>query len=155
MFHRIGNDGTRYAGKNGAGIIFTDGKQVLLLKRAKGDHKESWGQPGGGVEAGETTIDAAIREAKEECGNFSGYRVADFEEKDGIHRWTTYLYKVAGPFNCNLSDEHSAYQWYNLDQLKSVNLHPQFKKNLPAYLRMISRKIPPVGTFKEWLKTQS
>jgi 8-oxo-dGTP pyrophosphatase MutT (NUDIX family) len=150
MFHRIGKDGTRYSGKRGAGILFTDGKQVLLLKRLKGDHKETWGQPGGGVEQGETPIDAAIRESQEECGNFDGYRVADFEEKDGIHRWTTYLYKVSKPFNCELSEEHSDYKWFDIDKLKSVNLHPQFKKNLPAYLRMIERKIQSLGSFKEF-----
>jgi len=154
MFHRIGKDGTRYAGKMGAGILFTDGKQVLLLKRADGDHQGTWGQPGGEVEPGETTVDAAIREAQEECGNFNGYRVGEFEEKDGLHRWTTYLYKVPGPFPCKLSKEHSEYKWIDIDKLRSENLHPKFKQNLPAYLKLIGRKFKVIGSFKEWLASQ-
>jgi 8-oxo-dGTP diphosphatase len=151
MFHRIGKDGTSYAGKLGAGIIFTDGKQLLLLKRADGDHRGKWGQPGGEVEPGETAIDAAIREAQEECGNFDGYRIGEFEEKDGLHRWTTFLYKIKKPFACALSKEHSAFKWFDLDKLKSADLHPKFKENLPAYLKMINRKFQSLGSFKEWL----
>jgi len=155
MFHRIGKDGTKYAGKIGAGILFTDGKQILLLKRAAGDHKGTWGQPGGQADPGETTIDAAVREAQEECGNFEGYRVGEFEEKDGLHRWTTFLYKVPAPFSCRLSKEHSAFKWFDIDKkLESSNLHPQFKKNLPAYLRMIGKKFQSIGSFKEWLNSK-
>ena len=41
QYHHIGKDGKKYWGKAGAGILFTDGKKVLLLKRAeKGDHFE-------------------------------------------------------------------------------------------------------------------
>ncbi len=49
-YHRIGKDGAKYKGKRGAGILFTDGKQILLLKRSEGsDNPGTWGLPGGGA----------------------------------------------------------------------------------------------------------
>ena len=48
--------------KKSAGIFYTDGKQVLLLKKRKGKSKNSWGLPGGGIEKGESALDAAKRE---------------------------------------------------------------------------------------------
>lgn len=140
MYHRIGKNGERYSGKKGAGILYTDGKKILLLKRADGDHKDTWGLPGGHVEDGESNIDAAIRESQEECGRIEGYRVAEFEEKDGLHRWVTYLYRIKSPFTCSLSKEHSAWKWFDLDKLKYVDLHPKLKENLGAYIKLIHKK---------------
>lgn len=152
MHHRIGKEGHKYAGKRGAGIIFTDGKQILLLQRANGEDKDTWGQPGGQVEDGETSIDAAIREAQEECGNFEGCRIGEFEEIDGLHRWMTYIYKIKQPFDCKLSNEHKAWKWFNFHELKYVDLHPKFKENLHAYLKLIHRKFESPPTFREWLE---
>ena len=152
MQHRIGNQGRKYSGKRGAGIIFTDGNKILLLKRAEGDHTGSWGQPGGKAKEGETNIDTAIRESKEECGNFEGYRIAEFEEKDGLHRWTTYIYRIKQPFDCKLSKEHSDWKWYDIDKLKYVDLHPKFRENVGAYIKLIKKKFGNFKTFHEWLQ---
>jgi 8-oxo-dGTP pyrophosphatase MutT (NUDIX family) len=46
-------------------VIKSDKGNVLL---AKPDYKKSWQLPGGGVEAGESPEEAAVREAKEELG---------------------------------------------------------------------------------------
>ncbi len=150
-YYRIGKNGGARFGKKGAGILFTDGKKVLLLKRADGDHQNTWGQPGGKVEDGETYIDAATRESKEECGQVKGNRIAEFEEKDGLHRWTTFIYFVEKPFKCTLSKEHKMWKWFNLDDLEHINLHPKFKENLDAYLRLIKNKINVFKSFKEWI----
>ena len=152
QYHRIGADGGCRFGNRGAGILFTDGKKVLLLKRAApGDHPNTWGQPGGKVEIGETYIDAAIREAKEECGKVKGHRIAQFEEKDGLHRWMTYIYVVEKPFECELSDEHKMWKWYDLDRLDNVNLHPKFKENMDDYIRLIRKKLNLLKPFREWI----
>src|ERR1700744_1780993 len=54
-----------------AGVIFVapDG-DVLLLRRAaeEKNYGGHWGLPGGGGEEGESALDAAIRECKEEMG---------------------------------------------------------------------------------------
>lgn len=151
-YHRIGKDGAKYYGERGAGILFTNGKKVLLLKRADGDHQDTWGQPGGKVEPGETTIDAAVREAKEECGVVTGSRIAQFEEKDGGHQWDTFIYKVDKPFKCRLSNEHSKWKWFTFDELDNVNLHPKLKENIALYVRAIRRSQKDYQTFEEWVK---
>jgi 8-oxo-dGTP diphosphatase len=48
-------------------VIVQDGK-LVLVKRGVEPGKGKWSIPGGAVELGEGVRDAAIREAKEECG---------------------------------------------------------------------------------------
>lgn len=56
-----------------AGILFVVGNSALFLRRnAAGDHPGEWCVPGGKVEAGESILSAAIREAHEECGQLVG-----------------------------------------------------------------------------------
>jgi len=151
MYRRLGKNGHRYWGKKGAGIIFTDGKHILLLKRSEGDEKDTWGIPGGSLEEGELDIDGAIREAKEECGNFEGQRVGKFEEIDGTHRWSTFIYRIDKPFKCELSNEHSDWDWFEFDELENLSLHSKFHKNWPSYLKLIKRRFKGFQTFKEWI----
>lgn len=149
MHHRIGKNGDLYKGKKGAGIIFTDGKKVLLLKRSASDshHAGKWGIPGGKVESGETSIDGATRESKEECGNLEGTRFDSLVRKDGSFTWTTYFYKINAPFDCKLSKEHDDYEWVNIEDVDRKNLHPKFKEEWTS----CKKRIPQGSSFKEWL----
>lgn len=47
-------------------LIFNDKKEFILIKRKNNPYKDCWAFPGGFVDYGETTEDAAVREAKEE-----------------------------------------------------------------------------------------
>ncbi|SFJ26530.1 ADP-ribose pyrophosphatase YjhB, NUDIX family [Halobacillus dabanensis] len=47
-----------------ATIILNENKEILLIKGPK----RGWEMPGGQVEEGESLKEAAVREAKEECG---------------------------------------------------------------------------------------
>lgn len=155
MWKRLGKDGGRYWGSSGAGIFYTDGKKVLLLKRSdKGDGAKTWGLPGGKIEEGESAIDAAKRESKEECGKVSGQRIGDLEEKDGLHNWTTYFFRVDKPFKCKLSDEHTEYKWINIEDIFELDLHPKFSDNLDRHLKAL-RSFTKKGSlnFKEWLES--
>jgi len=42
--------------------------RVILVQRSKEPRKGAWGFPGGHVETGETPVEAAVRELKEETG---------------------------------------------------------------------------------------
>ena len=151
MWKRIGKNGNKYWGNKGAGIFFTDGKKVLLLKRAeKSDSYGPWGLPGGKVEEGETLIDAARRESKEECGKVKGQRFEDLKETDGQHNWTTFFFKIQKPFSCKLSNEHSDWKWFDINELDKINLHPKLKENLDRHLKIVKKYFSNL-TFKEWL----
>lgn len=52
----------------GVGVLIRDGDRYLIVKRAAEPDAGLWSIPGGLVEVGEGTKDAAIREAKEETG---------------------------------------------------------------------------------------
>ncbi len=50
------------------GVVIIRGEQVLLIRRGKPPNQGGWSLPGGGIEVGETTRDAARRELREELG---------------------------------------------------------------------------------------
>ena len=143
MYYHIGQGGRRYWGDKGAGILFTDGEKILLLKRANegaADYGGTWGIPGGKTEKGESPIDTAIRETKEEAGVVEGTRFAQFDERDGRHVFTVFLYKIRSPFDVKLSTEHIDSEWISLEDLKKYRLHPKFEAHLPYYMKAIQRK---------------
>lgn len=121
-----------------AGILFLADDEILLLKRADDDqnHPTAWDLPGGTADAGETAREAAIREAREECGisaDFDQYidaleKIDYTKNKDS--NYTTFMLKVS-KFKPKLSDEHSDYGWFKLDQLPQ-NIHPSLHITLDA-----------------------
>lgn len=48
-------------------IIMNDAEEILMV-RQQHEGKDIWMVPGGGIEEGENSIEAAVREAKEETG---------------------------------------------------------------------------------------
>ncbi len=52
----------------GAIAVVRRGQEVLLAQRSKGGYIGRWGFPGGHVERGETVVEAAMRELREETG---------------------------------------------------------------------------------------
>lgn len=52
----------------GAIAVVCHQDRVILVQRSKEPRKGAWGFPGGHVEAGETPVEAAVRELKEETG---------------------------------------------------------------------------------------
>lgn len=156
QFHRIGKDGKKYWGKMGAGIIFTDGEQILLLKRSdNSDYAAYWSIPGGKAKKDELPLDCARRESKEECGYNNGQRFAHFHTKDGAHSFHTYLFSVDKPFDVKLSNEHSDFKWVPLNEVSSMKLHPAFAESWPSHLKAIRKKFVNKNSFAEWLVIRS
>ncbi len=152
QYHRIGKDGRKYWGKAGAGIIYTDGKRVLLLKRAEsGDNKGKWTVPGGKVEEGESLIDAARRESKEECGFAGGSMFGHYDDADHRHHFHTFFYEVQKPFQCRLSHEHSDYQWVDISDVDDRELHPRLAKCWPYFKAKIKKHFMLSTGFSEWI----
>lgn len=147
---RIGAGGSNVKSKKGAGIIFTDGKSMLLLKRSEDcDHPETWAPPGGGNKNNETDIRTAIRETHEECGIEStpGYRFNSLTTKNGHHKFATFFYYVDKPFDVKLSHEHTESKWVDFSAISDMDLHPKFKEHLAEYLKIIRKKLT---NFNEW-----
>lgn len=80
--------------KTGAGILYTDGKTVLLLYRSEyvKAHSFTWAPTGGSIEDGEDLLEAAKRESLEEIGVFKGKQIAEFPQdkfamfrQNGLH----------------------------------------------------------------------
>jgi len=138
--------------KKAAGIFFTDGKKVLLLKRAEnGPNKGTWCLPGGHVEKGESFLEGAIRESKEECGKCLGTKFEKLKEESETYYWTSFFFKISKPFNCKLSKEHSDWHWFDFDELNKINLHPKLKNNLDKHLDIVKKYFSKKLNFKEWL----
>ena len=136
--------------KKAAGIMFTDGKSILLMKRNDGDHVGTWGIPGGKAKEGETEIGNATRETKEETGltSMPGQRFGSFERKNSNFKYTTFFYHVSKPFEIKLNKEHSEYKWVSFSDLNTINLHPKLKKDMSDNLYKIKKK---VHSFAEWV----
>ena len=119
-----------------AGVIIIDDSKVLLLYR-RSDH---WGSlaeyyvvPGGGVEAGETDEQAAIRELKEEAGlNIElNQKILEFENKNQMEIFFT-CKSYTGVIEMNAEERskisennYTELRWIDLNEISSLPLVPQ------------------------------
>lgn len=111
--------------------------KVLVQERVK-----SWtglSFPGGHVEAGESFVDSAIREIKEETGleirNLKACGVIHWANKDTLDRYIVYLYKTSDFSGELLSEtEEGKVFWIAPDELKAQNLSNNFGNYLPMFL---------------------
>ena len=111
----------------GAGLLIMrpeDGL-VLLVRRAPGMTYEGfWSVPGGGVEEGETELEAALRETEEEVCAVPGLEVVDEEPSwDSPGPWFAFVtfVGVIGPgheeWEPRLDFEHDAWKWVHPERL--------------------------------------
>jgi 8-oxo-dGTP pyrophosphatase MutT (NUDIX family) len=132
--------------KKAAGIVFTDGRSILLLKRTG---EGTWALPGGKAHQGETDLENAVRETKEETGlvKIPGVKFDMITKKEDNVRFVAFFYLVDDQFKVRLSKEHTASKWVPFGDLNKISLLPPLKKALPEYMIKIRRK---AKRFCEW-----
>lgn len=102
---------------NVAFIVYTDDEKILWLRRTKDN---SWGFPGGHVEEGESPIEGAIRESKEEICYVPNSGLSLIHEDGNVRLYTC----NDGYFEPSLNDEHDAFLWATIEDAPE----PLFKK---------------------------
>ena len=101
-------------------VICNEAGQVLLLKANYAD--QAWGLPGGALDMGETIHQALLRECLEELAC-----EVQIEYLSGVYFHAAvsshaFIFKchLAASAEISLSDEHTAYAWFDLEQLSKV-----------------------------------
>ena len=120
-----------------AGVIVWSGDEILLIQRIKGD-RQYWVIPGGGIDKGETSLEAACRELREELelvvqqdqlrlicqitsqGNDETYYQIEIEKKEFV---------IHGEEK-ERSNEKNVYipTWIRKDELQELDLKPEEMK---------------------------
>ncbi len=120
-----------------AGVIVCSGDEILLIQRIKGD-RQYWVIPGGGIDEGETSLEAACRELREELelvvqpdqlrlicqitsqGNDETYYKIEIEKKEFV---------IHGEEK-ERSNENNVYipTWIRKDELQELDLKPEEMK---------------------------
>lgn len=131
--------GKEFVGKDeavkAAGTAFVDPDgYALFLRRGKGgDHAGEWCFPGGGIEDGEESAQAARREASEEIGLVPDGELSDFSHlvsDEGVD-FATFRQEVGARFKPTLNDEHDDYIWAPMDSPPEP-IHPGVKAALES-----------------------
>ncbi|MFC9431645.1 NUDIX domain-containing protein [Streptomyces sp. NPDC056987] len=111
-----------------ADVVLLAAGQVLLILRGWDPYEGCWALPGGHVDRGETSLEAAARELKEETG--IGVGVADLRQvgaydapgRDPRGRYVTVAYTatLASPVPPAAGDDATAARWWPLNALPNL-----------------------------------
>lgn len=145
-----------------AGIILyrstPEGRKFLIIRSSRDEStiakgktvKEFWDFPKGRLEAGETGITAAEREAKEEVGIDNFILAPDFKEtvqyftrRDGkpIPKFVAMFLAETKTEAAKLSWEHDKYEWLSFDEARQRVTLAHMKQVLEAAEKFIAQKI--------------
>lgn len=110
----------------GALIYSIQTKRYLFLLRNQKRHAGSWGLVGGGVDAGESPIEALQREIVEEIGAIKFDKIIPLEKftsENNNFEYHTYVIPVESEFVPQLNNEHRGFAWTLIDDHPKP-LHP-------------------------------
>ena len=101
--------------------------RYLFLLRAGARYSNTWGLPGGKVDAGETVSEGLIREILEELGGTIDkpklIPIEKFTSDNGKFCYHTFLIPVDEEFIPYLNEEHKGYAWCGIEDYPKP-LHP-------------------------------
>lgn len=102
--------------------------------------KEAWDLPGGGLHFFETSTKGLVREVKEETGIYvhiiEPFSVFDVI-KNNIHLTIITYICVCDTYNVTLSDEHDAFYWLTLEDVKNKDIPKWMKKEFEKALKSV------------------
>ena len=108
-------------------ILIEDGNRILLQNRLKDDWK-GYALPGGHVEAGESFVEAAVREAKEKTGlhikNPRLVGVKQFPIPNG--RYVVFLFKATDFDGQAQSSDEGIVEWVEHERLNGLQAVDDF-----------------------------
>lgn len=124
-------NGHAHWGRRGAaGLLLAERGRVLLQLRARWAHQGgTWSIPGGARERGESWVDAALREAREELG-LSCHEVDVRGSSRAVCGGWTYETVLGVPTGqLRLADlaESDGHAWVPADEVADLPLHPSFR----------------------------
>ena len=144
--------GTKVWGRFGAaGLMLLAGREdphVLMQHRALWTNNGgTWALPGGARDSHESTQEAAIREAVEECSLEPSLIEVLHEEVtagpypgDGWTYTTVIARTTTGqPLKTFANEESLELRWVELEELEDLPLMPAFAESLPALVQVIDR----------------
>jgi 8-oxo-dGTP pyrophosphatase MutT (NUDIX family) len=119
---------------------------VLLDRRANWVHQGGTvGVPGGAIHAGETVLDAALREVAEEADGLDGVEPvvlgAHPQSCEICARWTYTTVVAAVPAAVSVrprSFESDGFDWVPVDAVDELPLHPGLRRAWPSLRTLIA-----------------
>ncbi|MEU9943112.1 NUDIX hydrolase [Streptomyces lavendulae] len=108
-------------------VLFAD-RHVLLIERGWDPHAGCWALPGGHVDAGETSLEAAVRELEEESGitipasDLRQVGAFDAVGRDARGRYVSVAYTATLPalVEPTAGDDATAARWWPLAALPDL-----------------------------------
>jgi len=114
--------------KKVVGIAFVENGKLLIVKSVRSSQTKSWTLVGGGVETGETEINAALREINEEIGQgfefceedllpIMCFKEAAQSDSDVIIEFNMFLACKSIHVSLIPNDEILDYHWYSIGDM--------------------------------------
>jgi mutator protein MutT len=123
------------------GVLIIKDKKILLVRHGEGAHHETgvYGWPGGRIEKGESLIQAAIRELKEETGlnatekdlekiTHTFAEVAIKRKSGEIQHFSVDLFYCKNFSGTLTSSDETIPEWVHIEDLKNYKLLPNVQK---------------------------
>ncbi|MFD8288055.1 NUDIX domain-containing protein [Streptomyces lavendulae] len=111
-----------------ADVVLLAAGHVLLIERGWDPHAGCWALPGGHVDQGETSLEAAVRELEEEAGltipaaDMRQVGAFDAPGRDARGRYVSVAYTATlpSPVEPKAGDDATAARWWPLDALPDL-----------------------------------